>query len=173
MNGRWLLLRLIKLLLHYESITKRKLIWWRFIIINTSFFFFFFFPFLWYKCTLSRIPNVPCLYSIFYGQLGLIIIYRKKKEKKGGGKNGMKRDSMASITFLVWAPHSVSPLAHFSPPPLWRLDDSVTAPVAEIVTLVGLDGHYGRLLQSLIESSLPLPSCCRPLYLQYIVYYGI
>ena len=76
----------------------------------------------------------------------------KKKGKKGGGKNGMKRDSMASITFLVWAPHSVSPLAHFSPP----FEDWTTASLRRLPrSLRSLDstdtmeGYYSHLLNLL------------------------
>ncbi len=117
MNGLWLLLRLIKLLLHYESITKRKLIWWRFIIINTSFFLLLLLPFFVIQVYTFQDSKCSLSVSIFYGQPARPNNNISRKEKKGKKKWNETRllHSMASITFLVWVPHSVSPLAHFSP----------------------------------------------------------
>lgn len=109
MNGLWLAPAHKTPPLH-ESITKRKLIWWRFIISNTSppppsFFCVC----VWYKCTLSRILNVPCLYRLW---TDLIIYQKKEREKKMNGRFLSLLNS--SVTFLVLYT-LLLPLAHFPP----------------------------------------------------------
>ena len=153
------LLRLIKLL-HYTSPSPRGN-WFDggLLLVIQAPTPSFFCVCVWYKCTLSRILNVPCLYRLWTD----LIIYRKKeREKKNERSFSFPPKFVRHIPCLI---HSASPPCPLPPFVLGRCwtDRSVTAPVAEIVTLVGLVGHYWRLLQSLIESS-PLA----PLFISYI-----
>jgi hypothetical protein len=89
------LLRLIKLL-HYESITKRKLIWWRFIIISTGFFY----PSFLCDTSVHFRGFQMLLFFIYILWTGLIIISSKEKIYRYCRKKKKERSFLSlSYTF--------------------------------------------------------------------------